>query len=108
MSCEKYYDCFYLCPSTVTTFLDKIKDREFSKESEIIRELDLMIKCIPLYKNSIVRYASHRLRAKAQFSAIKKFMSEMKQDNSIILFIIDHKQKVNLLIYLEAQVEYFG
>ena len=72
MSCEKYYDCFYLCPSTVTTFLDKIKDNEFSKELEIGREINSMIESISLYDKTIVMYASHCLRTKAQFSAIKK------------------------------------
>ena len=55
-----------------TTFLDKIKDNEFSKELEIGREINSMIESISLYDKTIVMYASHRLRTKAQFSAIKK------------------------------------
>ena len=71
-------------------------------------EVQTMRKCIPSLFQSVLRYASHRVRANVQFDAIAKVKEKMRFNDTMILIVLDHKQKILPQKYREGQVEYFG
>lgn len=66
-----------------------------------------MMDTLPRLTNGVITYMEHRLRAKVQFSEIRKVTDDLKGQDMRVLVVIDHKQKILLMKYRDGQVEYF-
>ena len=104
--CVKCSVCFRFFNEHVSKFFTKVLSGVADAESK--EEVQSMIRCIQLLSNSVIRYAGHRVRAKVQFDAISQIKAGMKTDESLLLVVLDHKQKILPMKYREGQVEYFG
>ena len=51
-----------------------------------------MIGTLRAFQKDVTHYVSHRLRANIQFNTIKLIMNDLKNDTSIVILVIDHKQ----------------
>lgn len=89
---------------SILNYLDIQNNEEL--DAEIIYEVASMKKTIPIIKNQVKNYMSHRMRAKIQFTAINKVYAELNSNNALLVF--DHKQKVLPRQHREGQVDYFG
>ena len=53
-------------------------------------------------------YTAHRLRAYVQFQAIIDVKEKLLLDETLVLLVVDHKQKILDKEYREGQQSYFG
>ena len=67
-----------------------------------------MMDVVPKLSYAVSRYASYRLCANVQFSAIEIIMQSIKIDPSIIYMLPDHKLKKLQMRYQEGQNDYYG
>jgi hypothetical protein len=96
---ERFRSLLYFIDETC-----RVKNVELDKETKT--ELATMEKAAPFVEQHVVHYLAHRLRAKVQFTSIRRTYSEITEID--VLIVMDHKQKVLPMMFREGQVEYFG
>ena len=103
-SCITCLTCFSFFKSKVFPFLSNVNNELYSNHKD---EFSTMMAAVPKLSDTVSRYASHRLCANVQFSAIENNMQSMKTDPSIIYIVLDHKKNVFQMRYREGCVDYF-
>ena len=95
-SCIKCLTCFSFFKRKVLPFLKNINEEVSSYNKD---EFLIMMAAVTNLSYEVSQYASHRLHANVQFSAIENIMQSMKTDPSIIYMVPDHKQRVLQMRY---------
>lgn len=106
IGCKKCLRCFRFSEYDVQLFLKSCLVMALTEDE--ITELKTMIDSIPKLQYGLKHYLAHRMRARVQFDAINEIKNNMKNNNSEMLLVIDHKQKILPIKYREGQVEYYG
>lgn len=102
VACASCSRCFVFFPDKFKSALELVKD--YMTENE----WTCMNLAAEKLHNALIRYMAHSMRARVQFHAIQKVKEKLKEDQTSILIVIDHKQKILQQKYREAQVDYFG